>query len=318
MPGISGAVRRLRRAIERGQLRMEYQPKADMRTGRVVGVEALVRWDSPRRGVVRPDQFIPRAERSAKTLALLTEWTLDASFAQAREWREAGHDLTVAVNLSPRCVLDENLVQEISERLTRWKLPPDQIQLEFTETAVFGVGDPERIAAILRKLSDLGLVIALDDFGTGYSSLTHLRDLPIDKVKIDKSFVVRMDERPNDAQIVRSVIALAKNLGLRVVAEGVERETVWRRLSDLGCDVAQGNYLSPSLPPDELVAWVRQWEELYEEAHRMAAELLERRLGLPDRRSGMDDRREVERGRRFVPKSRLEEAPTYPRRDREL
>jgi len=310
MPGISKSVRRLRRAIERGQLRMEYQPKADMRTGHVVGVEALVRWEAPRRGLVRPDQFIPRAEKSARTLEMLTDWTLNASCAQAREWHESGHDLTVAVNLSPRCVLDDELVEHISHLLTHWKLPPDRIQLEFTETAVFGVSEPERVAAILRGLSELGLLIALDDFGTGYSSLTHLRDLPIDKVKIDKSFVLRMDERPNDAQIVRSVIALAKNLGLRVVAEGVEREEVWRRLSDLGCDVAQGNYLSPSLPPDELIAWVRQWEELYEEAHRMAAELLERRLGLPDRRSGMNDRRELERGRRFVPRSRRRGART--------
>jgi predicted signal transduction protein with EAL and GGDEF domain len=149
-------------------------------------------------------------------------------------------------------------------------------------------------------------VIALDDFGTGYSSLSRLRDLPIHKVKIDQSFVSRMDNRPHDALIVRGVIALAKSLRLRVVAEGVESEPVWRRLSDLGCDVAQGHYLSKPLPPDELVAWVRQWDELYAEAHRMADELLERRAGPSDRRYGPDDRRSTEDGDvRFATRTRI-------------
>jgi EAL domain-containing protein (putative c-di-GMP-specific phosphodiesterase class I) len=306
-------VRRLRKAIERGQLRLEYQPKADMRTGAIVGVEALARWHAPRGRLIRPDDFIPRAERSPRTLAMLTEWSLEAAVMQASAWDGDGRPLGVAINLSPRSVLDPELPERIGDLLRRYDIGPRLIQLELTETAVFGVGEPERVADILRALSDLGVLLALDDFGTGYSSLTHLRDLPIHLVKIDKSFVLRMDERPNDALIVRSVIALAKNLGLRVVAEGVERDTVWRRLTELGCDIAQGNYLSPPLAADDLVAWVRQWEELYEEAHRMADELLERRLGLPDRRSGMDDRREESRGRRFVPKSRRPATPTSTR-----
>jgi diguanylate cyclase len=293
-------VRRLRKAIERDQLRLEYQPKADMRTGRILGVEALVRWDAPRRGVIRPDDFIPRAERSAGTLKLLTAWTIEAALRQARAWQVAGQDLSVAVNLSPGSVLDSELVDDVRQLFSRWQVAPSLIQFELTETAVFGIADPERVAATLRGLAEMGIVLALDDFGTGYSSLTRLRDLPINKVKIDKSFVVRMDERPEDAVIVRSVIGLAKNLGLRVVAEGVERESVWRRLCDLGCDVAQGNYLSPPLPPDELVVWVRQWQELYEEAHRLADELLERRLGPPDRRIGITDRRGARERRRFV------------------
>ncbi|HEY8866027.1 MAG TPA: EAL domain-containing protein, partial [Solirubrobacteraceae bacterium] len=160
--------------------------------------------------------------------------------------------------------------------------------------------DPERVAGTLRELSQMGLLLALDDFGTGYSSLTRLRDLPIGKVKIDKSFVTHMDERANDALIVSSVIALAKNLGLRVVAEGVETETCWRWLTDLGCDVAQGYYLAPPLPPAQLIAWVRQWEELYEEAHRLANELLERRFGPSERRLGFDDRRDEDAARRFT------------------
>jgi EAL domain-containing protein (putative c-di-GMP-specific phosphodiesterase class I) len=299
MRGISGEVRRLRKAIERDQLRLEYQPKADMRTGRIVGVEALARWQPPRRSLVAPTEFIPRAERSGPTIQALTEWTLNAAMRQAREWQLEGHRLTVAVNISPRSILDATLSETIGKLLARWDVAPALIQLELTETAVFGIADPERVTSTLSELSEMGLLLALDDFGTGYSSLARLRDLPIDKVKIDKSFVTRMDENPDDALIVRGVIALAKSLGLRVVAEGVEREPVWRRLTDLGCDIAQGNYLSRPLEPAPLIAWVRQWEELYEEAHRMAAELLERRQGLPDRRSGTPDRRDERPEARF-------------------
>jgi EAL domain-containing protein (putative c-di-GMP-specific phosphodiesterase class I) len=299
MRGISREVRRLRKAIERDQLRLEYQPKADMRTGTIVGVEALVRWQPPRRSLVAPTEFIPRAERSGPTIQALTEWTLNAAMRQAREWQLEGHRLTVAVNISPRSILDATLSETIGKLLARWDVAPALIQLELTETAVFGIADPERVTSTLSELSEMGLLLALDDFGTGYSSLARLRDLPIDKVKIDKSFVTRMDEHPNDALIVRGVIALAKSLGLRVVAEGVEREPVWRRLTDLGCDIAQGNYLSRPLEPAPLIAWVRQWEELYEEAHRMAAELLERRQGLPDRRSGTPDRRDERPQARF-------------------
>src|SRR4051794_4406434 len=296
MLGISPEVRRLRKAIQRDQFRLVYQPKADMKTGRIVGVEALSRWIVPRRGIISPAEFIPRAERKASAIQALTDWALNEAFRQARDWQLAGHDLTVAVNLSPRSILDANLTEKIAELLDKWELPSRYVQLELTETAVFGADDPAQVTRVLEDLSALGLVVALDDFGTGYSSLSRLRDLPIHKVKIDKSFVVNMDERSQDALIVRSVIALAKSLHLRVVAEGVETEAVWRRLSDLGCDVAQGNYLTPPIPPDDLILWVRQWEELYEEAHRMADELLERRAGPNDRRNGPNDRRDRRSG----------------------
>jgi EAL domain-containing protein (putative c-di-GMP-specific phosphodiesterase class I) len=292
-------MRGLMKAIERNQLALEYQPKADMRSGAIVGVEALARWHSPRRGLIGPSEFVPRAERSGTAIQALTEWTLNAAIRQARLWEDEGHELTVAVNISPKSVLDATLAETIAGLLHKWSVAPRRVQIELTETAVFGIADPERVTATLREMAEMGLLLALDDFGTGYSSLERLRDLPIGKVKIDKSFVMQMDERPSDALIVRSVIALAKSLGLRVVAEGVEREPVWRRLTDLGCDVAQGNYLSPPLPPEALIAWVRQWEELFAEAHRMAAELLERRMGPPDRRAGTPDRRDVPTSRRF-------------------
>jgi EAL domain-containing protein (putative c-di-GMP-specific phosphodiesterase class I) len=200
------------------------------------------------------------------------------------------------VNLSPKSALDPALPEKIGVLFERFEVTPARIQLELTETAVFASGEPGRVTQTLGLLAEMGIVIALDDFGTGYSSLSRLRDLPIHKVKIDQSFVSQMDRRPQDALIVRSVIALAKSLHLRVVAEGVESEPVWRRLSDLGCDVAQGHYLSRPLPPDELIAWARQWDELYAEAHRMADELLERRLGPSDRRAGPGDRRRSANG----------------------
>jgi EAL domain-containing protein (putative c-di-GMP-specific phosphodiesterase class I) len=297
-------VRRLRTAIERGELVLHYQPKADMRSGAIVGVEALARWQTPRRGLLGPASFMESAERSGATIGALTDWTLDEAARQAAEWRDAGHELTVAVNISPRSLTDESLPERVAGVLDRCDLSPALMQLELTETAVFALNDPDAVTEMLGALADMGIQIALDDFGTGYSSLARLRDLPIQKVKIDKSFVMKMDELPQDALIVRSVIALAKNLGLVVVAEGVEREPVWHRLADLGCDLAQGNYLTPPVPAEELIAWVRQWEELYAEAHRMATELLERREGPTDRRSGLPDRREdkaVER--RFVDSS---------------
>src|SRR4051794_17206987 len=291
MAGISFNVRRLRRAIERDQFRLVYQPKADLRTGSIVGVEALVRWDMPRRGIVPPDEFVPRAERRDSAIQALTDWTLATAFAQARAWQREGLDLTVAVNLSPKSILDTTLPDQVESLVDKLGLTPALVQLELTETAVFGLADPRRVADVLGRLAEMGVVLALDDFGTGYSSLARLRDLPIHTVKIDRSFVSHMSERPQDALIVRSVIALATSLRLRVVAEGVETAGVWRRLADLGCDIAQGNYLSRPLPPDELIAWVRQWEELYAGAHRVTNELLERRLGPRERRTGPGERR---------------------------
>jgi EAL domain-containing protein (putative c-di-GMP-specific phosphodiesterase class I) len=295
-------VRRLRKAIERQQFRLVYQPKADMKTGSIVGVEALSRWDHPRGGTITPSEFVPIAERRESAIQALTDWTLCTAFEQARSWQEHGHDLTMAVNLSPKSALDPGLPEKIGVLFERFDVSPARIQLELTETAVFSSGEPGRVTEALGQLAEMGIVIALDDFGTGYSSLSRLRDLPIHKVKIDQSFVSQMDRRPQDALIVRSVIALAKSLHLRVVAEGVETEPVWRRLSDLGCDQAQGHYLSKPLRPDDLIAWVRQWEELYADAHRMADELLERRLGPTNRRSGQDDRRRDGNGAlRFMP-----------------
>src|SRR3954469_577873 len=154
-PGISTEARRLRKAIERNQLRMEYQPEADMRTGRICGVEALVRWQSPRRGLIPPDAFIPHAERSAGTLKALTDWTLSDAFRQARAWQLDGHEMTVAVNLSARSVLDSGLVETAGLLLSEWEVQPSSVQLELTETAVFGIADPERVSATLRELADL-------------------------------------------------------------------------------------------------------------------------------------------------------------------
>jgi EAL domain-containing protein (putative c-di-GMP-specific phosphodiesterase class I) len=296
MAGIHLDVRRVRKAIERDQFRLVYQPKADLRTGSIVGVEALLRWDMPRHGTVSPDEFVPRAERHGAAIQALTQWTLASAFAQARAWQREGRDLTVAVNLSPKSVLDTTLPDQVDSLLETLGLTPALVQLELTETAVFGLADPARVAEVLGGLAAMGVMLALDDFGTGYSSLARLRDLPISTVKIDRSFVSHMSERPQDALIVRSVIALAKSLRLQVVAEGVETERVWRRLADLGCDIAQGNYLTQPLPPGELIPWVQQWEELEAGAHRMSNEPVERRLGPRDRRTGLRERRGLAKG----------------------
>src|SRR4051794_35609530 len=176
MAGISSDVRRLRKAIDRDQFRLVYQPKADLKTGRIVGVEALARWQSPRRGEVSPSEFVPIAERSSAAIQALTEWTLTEAFRQARAWQRDGHALTVSVNLSPRSVLDSSLTELVARLLEQCDVPPELIQLELTETAVFAMTDPEHVAGLLQGLSEMGLVLALDDFGTGYSSLSRLRD----------------------------------------------------------------------------------------------------------------------------------------------
>src|SRR5436190_10211900 len=156
MAGISMEVRRLRKAIGRDQFRLVYQPKADLRTGSIVGVEALARWDAPRRGTIAPGEFVPQAERSGAAIQALTEWTLEAAFAQARAWQRQGHDLTVAVNLSPKSVLDATLPDQIASLLHRFVLSPTFVQIELTETAVFGLNDPERVTDVLDRLAEMG------------------------------------------------------------------------------------------------------------------------------------------------------------------
>jgi EAL domain-containing protein (putative c-di-GMP-specific phosphodiesterase class I) len=237
----------LRSAIHNGEITLYYQPKADVRTGTVVGVEALARWDHPTLGLVGPAEFVPIAEQTG-LVTPLTTFVLDAALCQLRAWRDAGLDLSVAVNLSARSFLDTQLAVEIPRMLQRWGVDAKRLELEITESML--MADPARAEATLERLSQIGLTLSVDDFGTGYSSLANLKRLPVDVIKIDKSFVMEMAVDASDAAIVRSTIDLAHNLGLRVVAEGVESEGAWRRLEALGCDFAQGYHLARPLPPD--------------------------------------------------------------------
>jgi diguanylate cyclase (GGDEF)-like protein/PAS domain S-box-containing protein len=243
----------LRRAIEQRELVLYYQPKAELRDGTVTSVEALLRWFHPERGMVPPDEFIPQAQETG-LMKPLTLYVLDEALRQSREWQDAGVELTVSVNLATRNLLDVAFPDDVAAALERWGVDPSRLELEITESTM--LDDPFRTKIVLDRLHDMGIRLSIDDFGTGYSSLAYLRQLPVSEIKIDRSFVLHMDENPDDAVIVRSTIDLGRNLGLRVVAEGVETIDAWNQLEELGCDVAQGYFLSRPVPAADLVAWL--------------------------------------------------------------
>ncbi len=244
----------LRQAIADDYLRVHYQPMMDVTTGRVRLVEALVRWPHPDLGLLPPDQFIPLAEGTG-LIAPLTRWVLAEALRQVRAWQDAGLALSVAVNISPRALHDPELLATIAGLLRAHALPAARLRVELTESAV--MVDPTGAVDILTRLDALGVRVAIDDFGTGYSSLAYLTRLPIDEIKIDRSFVTDMTRDDDDATIVASTIELGHSLGLRCVAEGVESGETWQALAALGCDVIQGFYVSRALPADELARWLR-------------------------------------------------------------
>ncbi|HVT44042.1 MAG TPA: EAL domain-containing protein [Thermoanaerobaculia bacterium] len=243
----------LKEGLEQEQLVLHYQPKIHMRTGLVTRVEALVRWNHPTEGLMLPDLFIPLAERTG-LIKPLTNWVLNTALRQTREWHDEGYPIHVAVNLSARSLQETFLPEVIAEMLDRWNVDPNVLKLEITESSI--LADPPHVLAIISLLQTLGVRLSLDDFGTGYSSLTHLRQLPIDEIKIDKSFIQGMTTNSGDAAIVRAMIDLAHDLGRQVVAEGLQSNEEWRMLEVLGCDLAQGHLLSPPLPAEELIAWL--------------------------------------------------------------
>jgi diguanylate cyclase (GGDEF)-like protein/PAS domain S-box-containing protein len=248
-------VAELRRALDLDELTLHYQPKAALADGEISGVEALVRWNHPTRGVVPPDEFIPVAQQTG-LIKPLTSYVVDAALRQCREWLDHGLRMAVAVNLSPRNLLDVEFPAQVEGLLDRWRIEPDLLEFEITESAM--LVDLSRTLRTLERLSAMGLRLAIDDYGTGFSSLAYLKRASVDAIKIDRSFVLNMCEDESDATIVRSTIDLGRNLGLQVVAEGVETERVWNRLAALGCTFAQGYHLSRPLPADELRAWLLQ------------------------------------------------------------
>ena len=227
----------LHQALNKQQIQLFYQPKLDLRRGTIIGVEALMRWNHPEHGFVPPDVFAPTLEQTG-LVKRYTSWVLETAYAQRAAWSAAGHELSMAVNLSMYNLHDTQLVGHIKALQEKWQPAPGKLVMEVTESAV--MGDVFHVSGIMDELAGLGIEFAIDDFGTGYSSLSHLKRLPLNELKIDKSFVMEMAHEPDDETIVRSTIDLAHNMGLRVVAEGVETARTLQALKKLGCDQAQG------------------------------------------------------------------------------
>jgi predicted signal transduction protein with EAL and GGDEF domain len=242
----------LRQCIARDELVLHYQPKIDLESREICGVEALLRWHHPAHGLLGPASFIPEVER-IEMIEPVTKWVLNEALRQQRVWHDQGIDLTMAVNISARSLgSSSDLPEIVAELIEAWGTPPDRLTLELTEGALIEAAAP----GILTRLHDMGQNLSIDDFGTGYSSLAYLQRLPVDELKIDRSFVMRLGAASDDAVIVRSTIDLAHNLGLSVVAEGVEDELAMEVLSAYGCDSAQGYFFSRPCPADELTAWL--------------------------------------------------------------
>ena len=248
----------LRRAIEGGQLSLYYQPKATLRTGGISGVEALVRWKHPDRGMISPDQFIPLAERSG-LINLLSMWVLKTALRQVADWKRMGLDMPVSINLSARDLIDVRLPDEIEMALHEANVASELLEVEITESVL--TADPARARAIVTRIGELGPTTTIDDFGAGYSSLAYLKNLPVHALKIDRSFVLGMTDNEHDATIVHAVVDLAHNLGLRVVAEGAEDMAVWERLRLAGCDEVQGFVLAQPMPSAQATDWLARRRE---------------------------------------------------------
>jgi diguanylate cyclase (GGDEF)-like protein len=252
-PARLGTVTALREALDHDQLELHYQPKVSLDDGTVVGVEALVRWQHPVRGLVPPDEFVPLAERTG-LVHRLTAWVLREALDQVSEWWAHGIQVPVAVNVSMRDLQETDLAGLVAAELDAHHLPPSALVLEVTESVL--AHDPGRAVATLRELADLGVSSSLDDFGTGYSSLLLLERLPVAEIKIDRSFVRRLDEVDGDPAMVRSIVGFAHGLGLSVVAEGVETSAAWKTLREMGCDVAQGYRVARPMASTPATQWL--------------------------------------------------------------
>jgi diguanylate cyclase (GGDEF)-like protein len=254
-PNRLGLFGELRALIDAGtdtsQLLLHFQPQVRIRDGSVVAVEALVRWEHPERGLLLPDQFLPAAETGGLEIPL-TYHLLRAGIEQAAEWLAVGRPLVVSVNVSPRCLLDDDFVHRVLSEVTAAKLPPHLLKLELTEHTL--MAEPERAVSALQELHDFGVLVSIDDFGSGFSSLSQLKRLPADELKIDRGFILDLATDPDDSVLVRSAIELAHNLGLSVVAEGVEDLQALAILHALGSDFAQGHALSPPVCAADLLA----------------------------------------------------------------
>ncbi len=243
---------KLRYAIDQFELVLHYQPIVSVSDGHASKVEALVRWGHPSHGLLPPDDFIPSAEQT-NLMKPLTAWVLNEALGQVHAWSKAGIDVGVSVNLSPRNLLDDELPDAVAELLRTWQVPSKKLSLEITESSIIAAEAEQT----LQRLHATGVQISVDDFGTGYSSLTYLKRLPVQEIKIDKSFVIDMATNRDGATIVRSTIDLGHNLGLKVVAEGVEDEAAEALLREYGCDFIQGFHIARPAAAGLLGPWLR-------------------------------------------------------------
>jgi diguanylate cyclase (GGDEF)-like protein len=243
----------LRRAIDGEELDLAFQPKIDLRSGSVAGVEVLARWFRPSQGWVSPDEFITHAEQCGLIMPL-TKWVLNAALKQGADWRRAGHDIDIAVNLSARLLHHAAIVPTVMSILRQWAYPSNRLTLEVTENAL--LADPNHAMEVIEELAGLGVKISIDDFGKGYSSLSYLKTLAARELKIDKSFVLGLSDNASDSMIVKSVIALAHDLGLRVVAEGIETMQIVETLVGFKCDLGQGFLFGKPKTARELGSWL--------------------------------------------------------------
>ncbi|MEQ9562832.1 MAG: bifunctional diguanylate cyclase/phosphodiesterase, partial [Woeseiaceae bacterium] len=249
---------RLRQAIDGDQLDLHYQPQINLRTGRVDSVEALLRWTDPELGMVRPDEFVVLAE-ATDLIQPLTDWTLRQALQQAAQWRARGLELRLAINISSRILQSVAFPPRLADLISQSGVPPYAIELEITESAM--MIDPARALRVVDELSKLGVLISIDDYGTGFSSLAYLRDLPVHALKLDKSFVMNMQQHADDRVIVESTVRMAHALQLKVVAEGVESAAAASVLRECGYDYAQGYLYSAALPPAALHGWVEDFNQ---------------------------------------------------------
>jgi EAL domain-containing protein (putative c-di-GMP-specific phosphodiesterase class I) len=241
--------------LQQGQLVLHYQPKIDLGTGGVVCMEALVRWEHPQRGLVYPDEFLPLAEQTG-LMRPLTLTVLEMALGQCRAWRDLGLEISVGVNLSVSSLLDTRLPGDVERLVAEAGIPMSALELEITENVL--MADPVHARQVVSELRGMGVHVSIDDYGTGYSSLSYLRDLPVDELKLDRSFVMHLASDPGAVAIVRSTVELAHSLGLRMVAEGVEDEASLMQLAALGCDLAQGYHVRRPAAPGELTRWLHE------------------------------------------------------------
>jgi len=240
-------------AMDSGELILHYQPKLNVPDGSLGGVEALVRWQHPVKGLITPDLFIPMIENT-NLIHSFTAWVLNEAVQQAATWHGQGLELPISINIAARSLMHPDIVENTREGLERWKIPPSHLMLEITETGL--MEDPVVTKRHLGQIHALGVGLSIDDFGTGYSSLAYLKDLPVDELKIDREFIHHMLDNPKDANIVQATIHLAHSLGLFVVAEGIENETMWEKLANFGCDKAQGYHLARPMPSGDIPDWI--------------------------------------------------------------